>query len=449
MKRCALYQILGPLTVLLTIACQDTAPDATVAGTETNWLKTCEVDSECGEFSCECGVCTQVCTRASDCSPEGAVCSRSESSEVRALCADVPEAPDLCLPAADVVTDADAFSNEPTMPADLQDAAASEPMTSLDAATSATSTERLLDAASGPSESGATDVSSEPVSTNADAASDPVPDAALPPLCAADRAGLLGGCCYDDSDCAEAESCYQADCSSAEPTPGRCASAPASGTCFDARDCAADERCEGGQLALCGTLGPDSLGTCVADCAEDRCHPERCDEPGETCCDPLPLDGPNYCGPELTCVSNVCEEQAETTTPEEQARLLCEQTGGSWDTQSCGNYSCGNPPVCTAQIPGCNCGPTSNFSELGCVEDPACAAEPAFTCGDQSCTSLEEQYCEEFTGGPGITTYTCQQLPPECVGEGCDCLVDESLPAPPTCRVGDDGELILTPAPAP
>jgi hypothetical protein len=73
------------------------------------------------------------------------------------------------------------------------------------------------------------------------------------------REGLSGGCCYDDGDCATTERCYNAVCS--EQVAGRCAAPPADG-CFDDDDCGAGQTCEGGQLAGCGSLAPDSAGSC-------------------------------------------------------------------------------------------------------------------------------------------------------------------------------------------
>ena len=54
---------------------------------------------------------------------------------------------------------------------------------------------------------------------------------------------------------------------------------------------------------------------------------------------------------------------------------LCEETGGEWVDTSCGDYNCGQPPLCLALIPGCNCGPGLNFDDKeGCYKDEACPA---------------------------------------------------------------------------
>jgi hypothetical protein len=51
----------------------------------------------------------------------------------------------------------------------------------------------------------------------------------------------------------------------------------------------------------------------------------------------------------------------------------CEQTGGTWDPAACGDYGCGRPNDCFEIIPGCDCGPSSNYHRgLGCEPDPVC-----------------------------------------------------------------------------
>jgi hypothetical protein len=199
-----------------------------------------------------------------------------------------------------------------------------------------------------------------------------------------------------------------------------------------------------------GTSGA-SMGGATNECDFDSCHPERCDEPGEPCCDPYPGDGPNYCNVGLTCSSDGCQ-RAQTTTPEAQALAACEATGGSWDYQSCGDYVCGLPPDCTAIVAGCNCGYYASFESApaGCQPDVACmTAGLDFGCGDQTCSTLATQYCEEFTSGPGIVTLNCQDIPEECLeSTGCDCIVQASVPET-TCRIGPNGERIVVPPPAP
>ncbi|MDH3628016.1 MAG: thrombospondin type 3 repeat-containing protein [Acidobacteriota bacterium] len=54
-------------------------------------------------------------------------------------------------------------------------------------------------------------------------------------------------------------------------------------------------------------------------------------------------------------------------------QLLCEETDGFWDIDSCYHYNCGIFPDCDAIVPGCDCGLGRNFDMLvGCFDDPTC-----------------------------------------------------------------------------
>ena len=105
---------------------------------------------------------------------------------------------------------------------------------------------------------------------------------------------------------------------------------------------------------------------------------------------------------------------------------LCTGSGGTWDDGACGHYMCGVPNPCEALIPGCDCGPTSNFVDgMGCVEDDECAG--MFACGEELECSLAGQYCEVFF--PGVkgapVMYTCQAIPAACAAmPDCQCLED-------------------------
>jgi len=83
------------------------------------------------------------------------------------------------------------------------------------------------------------------------------------------------------------------------------------------------------------------------------------------------------CGPNANFVSGVgCVDDPSCDEVEPDPQALCEDTGGFWDPLSCGDYSCGNRPVCRAIIPGCNCGPTGVFDEVvGCVDVPCGAPQ--------------------------------------------------------------------------
>jgi hypothetical protein len=69
------------------VACTS-EPSKPGGDTQTNWLKACTQDSECGELSCECGVCSRPCSSSVDCAgaPVGVSCFAATSGETRAVC---------------------------------------------------------------------------------------------------------------------------------------------------------------------------------------------------------------------------------------------------------------------------------------------------------------------------------------------------------------------------
>jgi hypothetical protein len=66
--------------------------------TQTNWLKTCDTNEDCGDLVCVCGVCTLECSEAADCAgtPAGVTCMPRSSPAVQALCGSNASA-SLCL----------------------------------------------------------------------------------------------------------------------------------------------------------------------------------------------------------------------------------------------------------------------------------------------------------------------------------------------------------------
>lgn len=66
-------------------------------GTETNWLKSCDADVECGELSCLCGVCTQTCSDNADCSFSDSECRAPEDADTDVACSSAAAEPLLCL----------------------------------------------------------------------------------------------------------------------------------------------------------------------------------------------------------------------------------------------------------------------------------------------------------------------------------------------------------------
>jgi len=234
-------------------------------------------------------------------------------------------------------------------------------------------------------------------------------------------------CCWSDEDCVGDQRCYSPDCDLR--IPGRCASSPQDG-CLDDRDCDVDEHCVGGNAAPCNSLGPDQLGQCEPDCEYDSCHPERCDEEGEPCCDPLPGDGPNYCNGGLVCGSAGCERP-----------------------KPCGGIVCSPFDVCCDRcVPECRPPGDAPCAEDGRPADFVCdtAAVP-FACGEETCASIGTQFCEDSTSGDGTEIHRCHDLPQPCIGHpSCACLRDfEAIGLDHTCVVGLNGELIVTPPPSP
>lgn len=67
---------------------------------QTNWLKACQVDDDCGSLLCVCGSCTATCNSDQDCADlDGASCVASESAEAVALCGgEAPQVSGVCLP---------------------------------------------------------------------------------------------------------------------------------------------------------------------------------------------------------------------------------------------------------------------------------------------------------------------------------------------------------------
>lgn len=421
----------------------DTPTDLNPLGTETNWLKACQSDAECGDLSCECGICTDPCTTDSQCTAPGAKCRASDGPEVNGLCAASAQTAALCLPTCTASCDADEVclgarcvapagtSSDASLgdasPADTGTVATGSGSTASSSTSAASSTTGSSDAAGAEVDAGG----------EVDAAPSVSVDAGEPNACPAGLDVPQDGCCWSDANCAGSDVCYQADCSAETPVPGRCGTPP-EGSCFGDRDCASGEVCNGGSLALCGTLGPDSLGTCEpTTCEFDSCHPERCDAVGEPCCDPLPGDGPNYCNNGLTCGAGGCEDPAAEDGP------------------LCGATQCAADEVCCDRCAGA-C--VSMFAELLCAEDdrPAtftCEGEaPAFYCGPSTvCSDPTSQYCRIFQGGlPGPPSYDCLDLPVECAADPtCECTLQNISDPGAQCETGPNGELTVTPLPAP
>jgi len=119
-------------------------------------------------------------------------------------------------------------------------------------------------------------------------------------------------------------------------------------------------------------------------------------------------DGCNAC----TCLSAGRVACTKKACPEcFGERALCTRTGGRWDTRSCGHYRCGNPPLCEAIIPGCDCGPGRSFVEgAGCMDDARCG--PAACDFDSDCP--EGSFCEGSSVCPPDVTCVWEGEPGVC-----------------------------------
>lgn len=68
MKRTTALRIAWLLAVLACLAPACATKTSVGTDSSTHWLEQCKTDDDCGELSCECGVCTKECTTPSDCS---------------------------------------------------------------------------------------------------------------------------------------------------------------------------------------------------------------------------------------------------------------------------------------------------------------------------------------------------------------------------------------------
>jgi hypothetical protein len=171
----------------------------------------------------------------------------------------------------------------------------------------------------------------------------------------------------------------------------------------------------------------------AASCDLDSCHPERCDEAGEACCDPFPGDGANYCNGGLACGANGCEAALQDCGPStcDEGDICCDRCTG----------------MCVNALSGAACPEDGRGANFTCP-----ANEQRFLCGETLCETITSEYCESFTGGPGITTFTCRPLPGPCQGDpSCECLLAELGPTTPEteCSLGKVLELVVVPPPAP
>ncbi|MEM6296117.1 MAG: hypothetical protein AAGA54_32895 [Myxococcota bacterium] len=129
-----------------------------------------------------------------------------------------------------------------------------------------------------------------------------------------------------------------------------------------------------------------------------------------------------------------------------EAQVQCENTGGTWDMISCGDYICGFAPDCDAVVPGCDCGVGNTFEMgEGCLPDPTC--EPIeFACGPDLDCDAPAEYCDELVPGvPGPSSYMCVAVPDACEGDySCECLEAAGVTGGADCVQGADLGITVT-----
>jgi hypothetical protein len=84
-----------PFAWLALGACSDT--HSAGFGSESNWLRACHKDAQCGAGACVCGVCSADCAKDSDC-PTGLRCQRRDSALYVQACGDTSPVRGLCAP---------------------------------------------------------------------------------------------------------------------------------------------------------------------------------------------------------------------------------------------------------------------------------------------------------------------------------------------------------------
>ncbi len=465
-------------------ACEDSTDSGRMTvGTESHFLVTCADDADCGELSCFDGVCSLACDSDDDCSAltsESSCMSTASAPSCVVDCAsdsdcdglgsetcrggyceghgaDDPSAPpsvsgnettttDTASSTDGEVTATDGEGNDPTVnDAQMPDASTNAAAETDGGPVSEPSSSDPATSDSGAPEAGTLTPDTDPATADPDAGS-----------------GMSGSepyACIDSSDCVlatridvccpecqeafarsyvEAEACVYAD-GEAAPTgcqPADCPDGCPGAACGVARaavcvagSCAVEVEqsscgtCAAGELCI---LDPESGYQCAEEsCEFDSCHPERCDEIGERCCDPFPGDGVNYCNGGLECTGAACEAPAGI----EAARL-------------CGGTLCPEGEVCCDKCTG-DC--VNALSGAACPDDndPARICASDLPCGDDVCNA-EVQYCSRRSVGPSpqVLVYGCVPLPDACTDDPtCECWLASAQYG--SCSEADGGGLII------
>lgn len=96
---------IGTSSITLVVALLGCSQPEEGIGTNTNWLRACIDDLQCGGLTCSCGHCTPSCSGDSDCAALGGVCGTAESSTLECQ---GTRSVRLCLPHCTTSADCDA-----------------------------------------------------------------------------------------------------------------------------------------------------------------------------------------------------------------------------------------------------------------------------------------------------------------------------------------------------
>ncbi|HKU37614.1 MAG TPA: hypothetical protein VJR89_05685 [Polyangiales bacterium] len=132
-----LVQTLGVVAAVALFACGEPSAPSPSVGSNSNWLRGCKDDSECGDaLRCQCGLCTRSCEDDQACGPlSDALCARRDEPAA-ASCGDELSTGGVCLPrcAAGSCAESQACVDGTCVPFTLPDNALCQPVARTDAA---------------------------------------------------------------------------------------------------------------------------------------------------------------------------------------------------------------------------------------------------------------------------------------------------------------------------
>jgi glucuronoarabinoxylan endo-1,4-beta-xylanase len=99
MMRTSVFSILGVLFTFVVAPACGPGEGPKTTDSQTNWLKSCEIDAQCGGLTCVCGVCTSRCGSDAECADlEGSECVGAADPGAVAQCGGTNPISGLCLP---------------------------------------------------------------------------------------------------------------------------------------------------------------------------------------------------------------------------------------------------------------------------------------------------------------------------------------------------------------